>query len=133
MWLCFVTFVLKQYIFMKVLIVEDDKVLSLLLTKMVEKIGLSVVGLASKGKVAIELAEELQPDLILMDIMLEDDIDGIDVMNTLRSRNHTFPVIYITGNSDKHNKDRALETVYVKYLIKPISFDQLKDAINLLS
>jgi CheY-like chemotaxis protein len=114
---------------MDVLIVEDDKVLSLLLTKMVEKIGLSVAGTASSGKKALETAIELSPDLILMDIMLEDDIDGIDVMNSLRAANHDFPVIYITGNSDLYNRERAVETNYVEYLIKPISFDQLKDAI----
>ncbi|RNC85383.1 MAG: response regulator [Balneola sp.] len=115
---------------MKVLVVEDDKVLSLLLSKMVEKMGLSVIGTAVAGHEAITKAKELIPDLILMDIMLEDDIDGIDAMRQLRKEKIGIPVIFITGNSDVYNRERAKETNYTDYLVKPISFDLLKETIS---
>lgn len=71
---------------MNVLIVEDDKVLSLLLTKMVEKINSTVIDTAVAGSEAITKAKELNPDLILMDIMLEDDIDGIEAIISLERK-----------------------------------------------
>ncbi|MEQ9310508.1 MAG: response regulator [Balneolaceae bacterium] len=115
---------------MNILIVEDDKVLSLLLTKMVEKLNYSVVGTLVTGKETITQALELKPDLILKDIMLEDDIDGIDAMLELRKKSMDTPVIYITGNSDIYNRERAKKTNYIDYLVKPISFDLLKETIK---
>jgi DNA-binding response OmpR family regulator len=115
---------------MNILIVEDDKVLSLLLRKMVDKFGYNVIGTATAGREALEKARNLEPDLILMDIMLEDDVDGIEVMLSLREEKYEFPVIYITGNSDSYNRERAEDTNYIDYLVKPISFDILKSSIN---
>ena len=115
---------------MNVLIVEDDKVLSLLLSKMVDKLGVNVVGTCVAGQEAIDKAKKLSPDLILMDIMLEDHIDGIDAMLQLRIDNINTPVIFITGNSDSYNRERAKKTNYVDYLVKPISFDLLKETMK---
>ncbi|MFN1833879.1 response regulator [Balneola sp. MJW-20] len=115
---------------MEVLIVEDDKVLSLLLTKMVERMGFDVVRSVSKGVEAVSSAVELSPDLILMDIMLEDDLDGIDAMLQIRKKGLSIPVIFITGNSDPYNRERALETEFVDYLIKPVSYDELQASMN---
>lgn len=115
---------------MNVLIVEDDKVLSLLLTKMIERMGLNVVGVTSKGNEAVNLICDLHPDLILMDIMLEDDLDGIDAMKSVRGKNNDSPVIFITGNSDPYNRERAEDTDFVDYLIKPVSYEELQNSIN---
>ncbi len=115
---------------MNILIVEDDKVLSLLLTKMVEKLNFTVAGTAIAGREAINKSNELKPDLILMDIMLEDDLDGIDAMLELRKNGSQVPVIFITGNSDIYNRERAQETNYIDYLVKPISFELLKETIK---
>ncbi|SMO37135.1 response regulator [Gracilimonas mengyeensis] len=115
---------------MRVLIVEDDKVLSLLLSKMIERLGLEVLMIVTKGAEAIEKIVELEPDLVLMDIMLEDDIDGITVVENIRSKSIDTTVIYITGNSDATNRERANATNYSDYLIKPISFEELKTSIQ---
>lgn len=115
---------------MNVLIVEDDIVLSLFLTKMVEHIGLNVIGNSTKGSDAIEKIQKLSPDLVLMDIMLEDDIDGIQVVQHFETSSAKPNVIYITGNSDEYNKKRAESTTYIDYLIKPVSFDDLSASIN---
>ncbi|MEP1305520.1 MAG: response regulator [Balneola sp.] len=115
---------------MNVLIVEDDKVLSLLLSKMIERLDYKVVGTYAKGSDAIKKAKELVPDLVLMDIMLEDDIDGIEATLEFQKSNKTSKVIYITGNSDSYNRDRANATEFVDYLVKPVSIDDLKSSIN---
>lgn len=118
---------------MNVLIVEDDKVLSLLLSKMIEKLNFKVIGTSSKGSDAIAKANNLIPDLILMDIMLEDDVDGIDATKEFQKTNDTSKVIYITGNSDCYNRERAGETNFIDYLVKPVSLNDLKLSIAKIS
>jgi len=113
----------------KVLIVEDDLILNLLYESYLERLGFETEGELVYGKTAIDAAEELDPDLIIMDIFLEGDIDGIDAMLEIRKFSDV-PVIYITGNSDPYHVNRAKETDYLEYLTKPIEFDHLKEAIN---
>ncbi|MDR9416699.1 MAG: response regulator [Gracilimonas sp.] len=115
---------------MKIIVVEDDKVLSLLLTKMIERLGYEVLDIITKGSDAVQKIPSLNPDLVLMDIMLEDNVDGIDAMITLRKNGNNTPVIYITGNSDPVNRERAQVTDFEEYLIKPVSFEDLKSNIQ---
>ncbi|SHG21261.1 Response regulator receiver domain-containing protein [Fodinibius roseus] len=113
----------------KVLIVEDDMIISMVLERMINKMGFDTVEKAVTGKKAISLAQEHEPDIILMDIQLKDDIDGITAMQKIRESSDV-PVIYITGNSDQYYKERARETNYIDYLIKPIEMDDLKTSID---
>lgn len=115
---------------MKIIIVEDDKVLSLLLTKMLERLDHEVIEIITKGSDAIKIISDKSADLILMDIMLEDDVDGISAMASLRESGLKTPVIYITGNSDPVNFERAKKTDFLEYLIKPVGFDELKETID---
>lgn len=112
-----------------VLIVEDDMILSMVLERMVLKLNYSVVGKIITGREAITSARELDPDLILMDIQLKDDVDGIAAMHEIR-KHSSVPVIYITGNSDEYNLSRAKETNYVDYLVKPIQMSDLKSSTD---
>lgn len=117
---------------MDILIVEDDQVLSLMLGRMVQRIGHKVSGMVTKGEEAIRIIHNTSLDLILMDIMLAGEIDGIDAMKKIRQVSD-IPVIYITGNSDKTTIERAKDTNYVEYLVKPIAFEQLEKAIRQIS
>lgn len=65
-----------------------------------------------------------------MDIMLEDEIDGIEAAQEFQKTNKTSKVIYITGNSDSYNRERANSTDYIDYLVKPISLEDLKASIS---
>jgi CheY-like chemotaxis protein len=112
-----------------ILIVEDNLILAMTLERMVAKLNHSVADKKNTGKGAIEMAENHQPDLILMDIQLEDNINGIEAMHEIR-RSSDVPVIYITGNSDQHSLDRARETDYTDYLIKPIQLSALEGSIK---
>lgn len=112
-----------------VMIVEDDLILNLLYESYLEKLGYDAEGELVYGKTAIEVAKKIQPDLILMDISLEGEIDGIEAMKKIREFSDV-PVIYITGNSDPYHVQRAKETGYVDYLVKPIEFKDLKESIE---
>lgn len=113
----------------KVLIVEDDMIISMVLERMIKKIGHQVVKKVIAGQEAIDAYFELKPDLILMDIQLKDNIDGITAMQKIRKESDVH-VIYITGNSDQYNLERAKKTDYVDYLVKPIQMNHLKKSIN---
>lgn len=113
----------------KVIIVEDDLILNLLYESYLERLGFQTEGELVYGKTAIEAAKNLHPDLIIMDISLEGEIDGIDAMLEIRNFSDV-PVIYITGNSDPYHVERAMETNYLDYLTKPIEFDDLKKSID---
>lgn len=113
----------------KVLIVEDDMIISMVLERMIKKLGHQVVNKVIAGQDAIDSALELDPDLILMDIQLKDNIDGITAMQNIREKSDVH-VIYITGNSDQYNLERAKKTDFVDYLIKPIQMSHLKKSIN---
>ena len=108
----------------KVLIVEDDKLLALVEERLVERLGFEVVGTAVTGEEAIALVKDSKPDIILMDISLKGEMDGIDAVEKIRKSVST-PVIYLSGNSDKFNFERAKKTGFVDYLVKPVTADDL--------
>ena len=113
----------------KVIIVEDDLILNLLYESYLERLGFQTEGELVYGKTAIETAKKITPDLIVMDISLEGEIDGIEAMLEIRKFSDV-PVIYITGNSDPYHVERAEETKYIDYLTKPIEVDDLKKSIS---
>lgn len=113
----------------KVLIVEDDMIIAMVLERMIVKLDCTVSGKVISGEDAIRCAKENNPDLILMDIQLKDSIDGITVMEEIRKISDV-PVIYITGNSDQYYLNRAEATNYVDYLVKPIQMSDLEQSIN---
>ena len=113
----------------KILIVEDDMIIAMVLEKMIHNLEHSVAGKVISGREAIEKAHEESPDLILMDIQLNDEIDGISVMQEIRKQSDV-PVIYITGNSDRFNRMKAKETDYIDYLVKPIQLKELEQSID---
>jgi CheY-like chemotaxis protein len=91
--------------------------------------GYNIVGIASEGKDAIKKCRETKPDLILMDILLKGNIDGIE---TARIINKLFniPFIYLTGNYDKAIFKIAETTKPSSYLTKPFDSTELKTAIK---
>lgn len=115
----------------KILIVEDELVLQMMLEHMLKKMGFNQFDTATKGKTAIEKCEEQEFDLILMDIMLQDQIDGIEAYRQI-SKKKKIPVIYITGNTDPRNKERAQEIGFHDYIGKPITMSYLKSSISKL-
>jgi len=102
----------------RILIVEDEIIVALSLERSLGSFGYDVVGLATKGSDAIRIAEELRPDIALIDINLEDEIDGIDVAERLREIGD-IPFVYLTSYSGDDILERAIQTRPYGYLTKP--------------
>ncbi len=112
----------------RVLIVEDDMLLSMVEERLIQKLGYSVVGKVARGMDAVEKALELEPDVIVMDISLKGDMDGIETMEMIREKSGV-PVIYLSGSSDRYHYERAKKTDFVGFLTKPITSGDLKDPL----
>lgn len=113
----------------KVLIVEDDTILSMINKKYVELLGHKVIQSVRTGQGAIDAVKKHNPDLILMDIRIEGEMDGIEAMCEIRKFSNT-PVVYLTGNSEPSSKIRAEGTGMLGFFIKPISLDDLKSVLG---
>lgn len=112
-----------------ILIVEDEMIQSILLEKLVKSLGYKVVGKVTTGADAIKMALELQPDIITMDISLQDDIDGIMATKSIQSKS-MIPVIYISGNSDHYNYQRAQKTNFIDFIPKPVNKESLAKSFS---
>jgi CheY-like chemotaxis protein len=102
----------------RILIVEDDAPSALLLSNMLKKIGYEVLGPVDSGEKAVDAAAGLKPDLILMDITLKGEMDGILTAQKIRER-FPIPIIYSTVSTDDNTIKRAKETVPYGYILKP--------------
>ncbi len=114
----------------RVLIVEDDEILSLELTEDLEEAGYEVTAVAASGEEALECARQALPDVALMDVRLKGAMDGVEAAAELKGR---FGVssVYLTGNSDAKLLERAAITEPFGYLIKPCSRTALRAAIEI--
>lgn len=113
----------------RILIVEDEFIIAMLIEKQITRLGYEVVAKVTSGDKAIETVKSNKVDLVLMDIKIIGDMDGIETMHQIRTFS-SVPVIYITGNSDPVTKQKAFETGPVGYIIKPIEMDTLRVALN---
>lgn len=113
----------------QILIVEDESIIARDIQDCLENLGYSVPATASTGLEAITKATALRPDLILMDIRLKGDMDGIQaaerIWNSLK-----IPIIYATGFSDRDTLERAKLTRPFGYILKPIEERELYAAIE---
>jgi CheY-like chemotaxis protein len=91
---------------MDILIVEDEAVLAMVYLQQLRGLGYYEVGLASSGQDALAAVEESRPKLVLLDIKLRGDIDGIEVAEIIR-RSHPIPIVFITAYSDPETLRRA--------------------------
>ncbi|MCH8568051.1 MAG: response regulator [Balneolales bacterium] len=112
-----------------VLIVEDEFILQMMIEKMIQKMGHTIVGKAKSGEMAIELVKKVQPDVILMDIKIIGDYDGIETVLKIREFSNA-PVLYLSGNTDPETMKRALATKPMRFIVKPFEFNDLKNAID---
>lgn len=108
----------------KVLIVEDEAITAYDIREMLEELGYEVTALAHSGEVALRSFQKELPDLVLMDIVLKGEIDGIQVAQEM-NRIEAVPIIYLTGQSDQETKQRAKSTNYAHYALKPLNPPQL--------
>lgn len=113
----------------RVLVVEDEHLVALDIGLRLGRMGHTVT-IAHTGEEAVELAASTPFDLVLMDIKLKGDLDGIDAAARIRGL-HDVPVIYLTAYADNKTLERARETEPYAYVLKPFQERELKAAIEL--
>src|SRR5882724_5460547 len=101
----------------RILVVEDETIVSLDIQRRLKTLGYEVVGAAVSGEDAIQKAATHRPDLVLMDIMLDGEMDGIAAAEQIRGRLH-IPVIYLTAYADTYTLQRAKVTEPFGYILK---------------
>ena len=113
----------------RILVVEDDLIVARDIAQQLTRMGHQVVGSASRGDDALVLALESEPNLVLMDIQLEGETDGIAAAERIRAR-LGVPIVYLTAFADSRTVQRAAATEPFGYLIKPFEDSQLRTAIE---
>ncbi|PCJ85991.1 MAG: DNA-binding response regulator [Flavobacteriales bacterium] len=113
-----------------ILIVEDESIVAKDIEHSLNKLGYNVVGIASMGEKGIELAEEHKPDIILMDIMLKGEMNGIEAAHEIREKLN-IPVIYLTAYADENTLSKAKVTEPYGYIIKPFKEIDIHTSIEM--
>ena len=114
----------------RILVVEDETIVAEDIRRTLHNMGYAVPSIACSGEEALKKAEEISPDLVLMDIILQGKIDGVEAAGQITSRFNT-PVIYLTAHSDIKTLERAKITEPFGYIIKPFKEKELKMAIEI--
>ncbi|MBE9183902.1 response regulator [Microcoleus sp. LEGE 07076] len=114
-----------------ILIVEDELLIAKNLSLKLEKLGYQIVGIVSSGADAIDRAVEMKPDLILMDIVIKGEIDGIETAAIINQK-LDIPIIYTTAYADDETLQRAENTGSYGYLLKPFKERELHATIKIV-
>jgi AmiR/NasT family two-component response regulator len=113
----------------RVLIAEDEPIVRMDIKEILEGQDYEVVGEASDGQVAVELARKLKPDVIIMDIRMP-NLDGIEAAKIL-TQEEIAPIIFLTAYSDKELVEKAKEVGVISYIVKPFKESDLFPAIEI--
>jgi DNA-binding LytR/AlgR family response regulator len=117
---------------LKILIVEDEMLIAANLAMQLENIGYEILGIIPRGEDAIDAVKNEKPDLVLMDINLKGEMDGIKTATQMQLES-PIPIIYLTANTDEASFNRAKATNPYAFLSKPFKKLDLKHAIELAS
>lgn len=114
----------------RILVVEDEAIVAMVIKRRLKDLGYIVSGVASTGKDAITKVEGTFPDLVLMDIRLKGDMDGIEATKIIKDR-FSLPVVYLTAHSDDVTFKKAKETDPDGYILKPFTEKDLSTTIEI--
>ena len=114
----------------QILIVEDERIIAEHITQSLQALGYGVSAVATSGEEAIRETEENSPDLVLMDIVLRGEINGIEAAEQIRSR-FNIPIIYLTAYADEKTVERAKITEPFGYILKPFDDRELHTSIEM--
>jgi len=113
-----------------IVIVEDEKIIALDLSNTLRKLGYNVAGIAVTGDEVFELIEKHNPNLIMMDILLEGGMSGIDAAEII-SQKYGLPVVYLTALTDEETLQKAKKTNPFGYVLKPYDEKTLHSSIEM--
>ncbi len=113
----------------KIMIVEDEAITAMSIKADLSRIGYEICKLAASGEEAIKNAEQERPDVVLMDIILNGQMSGIEAAGEIRSR-YDIPIIFMTGCEDESTKKLAEDIGPVEYFLKPVETEDIRLAIE---
>jgi DNA-binding response OmpR family regulator len=114
-----------------ILIVEDEAIVAMENKMNLNKAGHQIIAIVSTGEAAISAFSENIPDLMLMDIKLRSEVDGIQVMEIIR-QSSSVPVLFLTGNSDSKTRERIGNIANSSFLLKPTLTKDIVNEVNRL-
>ncbi|MGB3511725.1 MAG: ATP-binding protein [Microcoleaceae cyanobacterium] len=114
----------------KVLIVEDQLIAAESLARNLTKLGYQIIDVVDSGEAAIEVATENPPDIVLMDIMLQGEIDGIEAAEYIYFQ-LKIPIVYMTAYTDDFTLERAKKTEPYGYLVKPFKIHDIRTTMEI--
>lgn len=114
----------------KVMIVEDDPLLSIVEERMVSQLGYEVIGMTTNGEDAVNQANELHPNILLIDLNLAGHLDGVQTAQKIYNDYYNIPVIFLSGDSSNEAKTYANNVNHVDFLLKPVTMKQLSASLE---
>jgi CheY-like chemotaxis protein len=115
----------------KIIIVEDEAIVAMSTRMMLRELSHEIISLISGGIQAVEEVNQRDVDLVLMDIKLKGEMDGIEAAEKIR-KNKNVPIIFITGNSESKTKQRINKIPNSQLLLKPVLIEDLRNSIKKL-
>lgn len=114
----------------RIIIVEDEMIISISLQESLESFGHQVVGSAMNGDKALDLFASTEADLVLLDISIKGTLNGIDLAKIIRAK-YNMPFIFLTSFSDPQTLDQVKDTLPYGYIVKPFTESNLKSNIEI--
>lgn len=115
----------------RLMLVDDEVVIALQLKEFLRSVGYEVVGVASSGEMAVQMALDLKPDLLLMDIVMDGPLDGIDAAEKIQTAGENIPVVFLTAHADEELIERAKKVAPLGYILKPFQDWQINAAVEI--
>ncbi|MCU7494654.1 MAG: PAS domain S-box protein [Ignavibacteria bacterium] len=114
----------------KILVVEDEAIVALDIKLRLQALGYKVTGIVSNGEDCLKMIEAEKPQLILMDIIIKGEQDGVSLAGFIKEK-YNIPVIYLTAHTDEATLDRAKQTAPYGFIIKPFELKDLRSTIEI--
>jgi len=109
-----------------ILIVEDESIVAMEIKSYVEKLGYTVVATCSNGEDALKTVEQHSIDIVMMDIRIKGELDGVETTMRIKETHPYIEIIFLTAHLDDYNVDRAIQVDPVAYLSKPFNREELR-------
>ncbi len=109
-----------------ILIVEDESIVAMEIESYIQKLGYTVIDICSNAKDTLKTVSEHSIDIILMDICIKGELDGVETTAIIKKDHPHIQIIYLTAHLDDYNVDRAIKTNPTAYLSKPFHREELR-------
>ena len=114
----------------RVIVVEDEGIIAMMLSRMIERLGCTVLASIDNSDAADRAIAEYRPDLVFMDIQINGERDGIALAGLLAERQPETRIVFLTANSDEATRNAALRVKPLAFLRKPVEIEDLANVLH---